>query len=182
MPGRYLNHLAVSDLLYLVFNIPFCLVDFARISGEEAVTRTSAVYYAHVGIPLVNMFLTMSEYIVVWLSYDRCLAVCSPHKFSSKQRLQVVRVRCGMSLILTMFVYSLSPLGQTYFCDGVDCCVTDSKYIKQTWYLGYEFFREIYSRWVGSVLVGWLVIKLKLISHGCRIQGINSLTKQTRSS
>ncbi|KAK4300792.1 hypothetical protein Pmani_027026, partial [Petrolisthes manimaculis] len=66
---RYLNHLAVSDLLYLTFNIPFCLSEFTKISGEQLVNWTSAVYYAH------------------------------------------------------------------------------------TWYLGYEFFREIYSRFVPAILI-----------------------------
>lgn len=152
-PYRYLNHLAVSDLLYLIFNVPFCLKDFSRIFGREVVSEVSALYYAHVGIPLVNLFLTMSEYIVMWLSYDRCLAVCSPHKFSAKQRMKVVRVRCGMTFLLTLFVYSLNPLRQTYSCDGPKCCVTESHYINTFWYMGYEFFREIYSRFLPAIMV-----------------------------
>lgn len=152
-PHRYLNHLAVSDLLYLLFNVPFCMNDFARISEMQVVSAASAVYYANVGIPLVNLFLTMSEYIVVWLSYDRCLAVCSPQKFSAKQRMEVVRIRCGMSLLLTMFVYSLSPLRQTYNCDDDGCCVSESFYSEEPWYMGYEFFREIYSRFLPAVLI-----------------------------
>ncbi|XP_053647404.2 probable G-protein coupled receptor B0563.6 [Cherax quadricarinatus] len=150
---RYLNHLAVSDLLYLVFNVPFCMNDFSRISEMQEVPRASALYYANVGIPLVNLFLTMSEYIVVWLSYDRCLAVCSPQKFSAKQRMEVVRVRCGISLLLTVFVYSLTPLGQVYRCDELGCCVSESHYRNQPWYMGYEFFREIYSRFLPAVLI-----------------------------
>ncbi|KAG7164724.1 G-protein coupled receptor [Homarus americanus] len=150
---RYLNHLAVSDLLYLVFNVPFCMKDFARISEMQVVSRASAVYYANVGIPLVNFFLTMSEYIVVWLSYDRCLAVTSPQKFSAKQRHEVVRIRCGMSLLLSMFVYSLSPLRQTYRCEDHECCVSESHFINEPWYMGYEFFREIYSRFLPAVLI-----------------------------
>ncbi|XP_071543960.1 probable G-protein coupled receptor B0563.6 isoform X1 [Panulirus ornatus] len=167
---RYLNHLAVSDLLYLVFNVPFCMRDFAYISEMKMVSKPSAVYYANVGIPLVNMFLTMSEYIVVWLSYDRCLAVCSPRKFSAKQRLEVVRIRCSMSLLLTMFVYSLSPLRQTYHCEGVECCVTESEYADEPWYMGYEFFREIYSRFLPAMLVTAfnvaIVVTLKQIKRG----------------
>ncbi|XP_037779020.1 probable G-protein coupled receptor B0563.6 [Penaeus monodon] len=152
---RYLNHLAVSDLMYLLFNVPFCLEAFSKISHEMPVPRPAAFYYAHVGIPLVNLFLTMSEYIVVWLSYDRCLAVCRPHKFSSKQRLEVVRVRCLMSLALTICVYSLSPLSQTFCCEGADCCVIDSTFTKENvnWYTAYELFREIYSRFLPAIII-----------------------------
>ncbi|KAK8388138.1 hypothetical protein O3P69_020199 [Scylla paramamosain] len=179
---RYLNHLAVSDLLYLLFNVPFCLEDFVRVSvSGQAAGRSSAVYYAYVGVPLVNLFLTMSEYIVVWLSYDRCLAVCWPHKFSAKQRLRVVRERCGLSLALTMAVYCLSPLSQTYQCEGAVCCVIDSPYSHLGWFMGYELFREIYSRFLPALLVtGFNVAIVVTLRRLHRERGAEDVINESR--
>lgn len=179
---RYLNHLAVSDLLYLLFNVPFCLEDFVRVSvSGEAAGRSSAVYYAYVGVPLVNLFLTMSEYIVVWLSYDRCLAVCWPHKFSAKQRLRVVRERCGLSLVLTMAVYCLSPLSQTYQCEGAVCCVIDSHYSHLGWFMAYELFREIYSRFLPALLVtGFNVAIVVTLRRLHRERGAEDVINESR--
>ncbi|XP_068202918.1 probable G-protein coupled receptor B0563.6 [Palaemon carinicauda] len=150
---RYLNHLAVSDLLYLLFNIPFCLEEFTKASQAQPMSKASAIYYAYIGIPTVNIFLSMSEYIVLWLSYDRCLAVCSPQKFSARQRLRVVRIRCAISLVVTLLVYSLSPFRQTYSCDGPNCCLKNNYFSEDTWYKGYEFFREFYSRFLPAFVI-----------------------------
>lgn len=175
----------MSDLLYLLFNVPFCLEDFVRVSESgQASSRGSAVYYAHIGVPVVNLFLTMSEYIVVWLSYDRCLAVCWPHKFSAKQRMHVVRERCGLSLALTVAVYCLSPLSQTYHCDGSLCCVKDSTYSNLTWFMGYELFREIYSRFLPALLVTVfnvaIVVTLRRLHRERRAEDVISETRQER--
>lgn len=95
----------------------------------------------------------MSIYIVVWLSYDRCIAVCSPHKFSAKQRLEVVKVRCGISLVLTILIYIPSPLRQTYECAEEGCCVFDSNIVSSQWYIIYEIIREFYSRFIPALAI-----------------------------
>ncbi|CAL4146381.1 unnamed protein product, partial [Meganyctiphanes norvegica] len=138
---RYLFILAFTDLLYLVFNIPFCLESFQRTFNMEPVSWSMALYYAHIGIPIVNIFLTHSIYTVVWLSYDRYLAVCRPTKFSSKQRFEVVHMRCGASLGLTVFIYMANPIRQRFTCVGEACCVTDNPIIEETWYKAYELIR-----------------------------------------
>ncbi|KAK7081738.1 hypothetical protein SK128_027524 [Halocaridina rubra] len=162
---RYLNHLAISDLLYLTLNIPFCLKEFAQVSHQHSVSRASAIYYAYIGIPVVNFFLSMSEYIVVWLSYDRCLAVCNPQKFTAKQRLRVVRIRTVTTFFFTIFVYSLSPLRQTYHCEGSKCFVVDNAIIEKAWYKGYESIREVYSRFLPAIVItvynAAIIVKLK---------------------
>lgn len=145
--------LALSDLLYLLFNIPFCFGDFVLVTRNFPVLRSSAIYYSHVAIPLVNICLTMSIYIVVWLSYDRCIAVCSPHEFSAKQRLEVVKVRCLVSLGITVLVYIPSPLRQTFECIEEGCCVFDSSILSSRWYITYEFVREFYSRFLPAIAI-----------------------------
>ena len=161
---RYLARLALSDLLYLIFNIPFCLKDFALTTDGLFVSEASAVYYAYLAVPIVNFFLTMSVYIIVWLSYDRWMAVCSPHKFPAQQRLQIVHKRYLATIIVTFIVYVPSPLRQTYECvrirevdmleDREFCCVFEPGYTNESWYYYiYEFCREVYSRFLPGVLI-----------------------------
>ncbi|XP_018012217.1 uncharacterized protein LOC108669405 [Hyalella azteca] len=155
---RYLARLAASDLLYLLFNIPFCLEEFALTSDGLPVTESAAIYYAYIAVPVVNFFLTLSVYIVVWLSYDRWLAVCYPHKFSSQQTLVVVYRRCIATFLVTFAIYVPCPLRQTYSCyassgDIPACCIYESEYMNQKWYYFYEFGREVYSRFLPGILI-----------------------------
>ena len=160
---RYLTRLAVTDFLYLFFNIPFCLEVFIRVSKGHIVSDISAIYYAHIAVPMVNMFLTISVYIVVWLSYDRFLAVCKPQKFSIFQRVEVVHSRCILSVILTFVVYTPSSLRESLECNIEGCCVFNSKLLHTQWYIYYELFREIYSRLFPSILITFF--NLAIIKH-----------------
>lgn len=162
---RYLARLALSDLLYLLFNIPFCFEDFSDVSRNYPVSKTSAIYYSHLAVPIVNTFLTMSIYIVVWLSYDRCIAVCSPHKFSARQRLEVVKIRCGISLALTLLVYIPSPLRQTFECGEEGCCVFDSSVLSSQWYITYELIREFYSRFIPALAITGFNVAIIITLH-----------------
>ncbi|KAF2353613.1 G protein-coupled receptor rhodopsin-like, partial [Trinorchestia longiramus] len=157
---RYLARLAASDLLYLLFNIPFCLEEFAFTSDGLPVSESAAIYYAYIAVPVVNFFLTLSVYIIVWLSYDRWLAVCNPHKFPTQQTLVVVHRRCVVTFLVTFAMYVPCPLRQTYTCypsssdaEATVCCVHESEYMGHQWYYFYEFCREVYSRFLPGILI-----------------------------
>ena len=179
---RYLARLAATDLLYLIFNIPFCMKEFVLIiDGLLITSAASAFYYSYVAIPIVNFFLTLSVYLIVWLSYDRWLAVCNPHKFPVKQNLAVVHQRFVTTIILTFIMYVPSPLRQSYECveipqslrapscedfsTQVGCCVFESEYMQHRWYYCYELIREIYSRFLPGILItifnGAIIISLR---------------------
>lgn len=131
-------------------------------------------------MPIVNYFLTLSVYIIVWLSYDRWLAVCNPHKFPTKQRLQVVHKRFLATIVITFLMYVPSPMKQTYQCirinnsigqinEAAHCCVFESKFMEEKWFYIYEFLREIYSRFLPGILITSfnvaIIVTLRMVSR-----------------
>ena len=98
--------------------------------------------------------------MIVWLSYDRWLAVCKPQIFPTKQTLEVVHWRFAVTIIITFLVYVPSPFRLTYCCtqmqlsnEGMKCCVQESSLMNESWFYTYEFIREIYSRFLPGILI-----------------------------
>lgn len=92
----YLLALSVTDLCTLVSTIPMIL----WLIDVKICTKPAALYYAHVGFPLVNAFMSASVWIVVFFTLAQYVAVCYPfvNTFRSKK----------LCIILTLVAYALS--------------------------------------------------------------------------
>lgn len=92
----YLMALSGTDLCTLMSTIPMIL----WLIDVKLCTKSAAFYYAHIGFPLANAFMSASVWIVVFFTLAQYVAVCYPfvNTFRSKK----------VCFVLTTIAYVLS--------------------------------------------------------------------------
>ncbi|ODN00950.1 putative G-protein coupled receptor AH9.1 [Orchesella cincta] len=78
----YLTGLAFSDLGVLLFAVGMMI---RQINLHSEKSWAMAFFYSHLEIPMANMFMASSIFIVVCLTIDRFISVCLPARFRSAQ-------------------------------------------------------------------------------------------------
>ncbi|CAL4124718.1 unnamed protein product, partial [Meganyctiphanes norvegica] len=106
---RYIRLLASTDLIgYLAF-IP-CIVQPSFCVFES---YSLAFYNAHFGLMFVSFTRSLSFFIIIWISYDRCLAVWKPGRYKSVNTPKVLRIRAIGTFIFCLFGYApLMAMGE----------------------------------------------------------------------
>lgn len=155
----YLILLAITDLSTLLSVIPMIL----WLLDCRLCSYPSALYYAHIGFPLVNAFMGASVWIVVFLTMSQYMAVCHPfhHRYLRTRKMCLLLVITSYVMNFCIYapwaakkvLYEVPPGFAT--CQFVVC---DRKI--EMWYKVYEWCRETISRLLPFVLVAYFNSKI----------------------
>ncbi|CAL4146284.1 unnamed protein product [Meganyctiphanes norvegica] len=115
--NSYIQLLAITDLLGCVVCIPA-----AMSAGDCAFHNYAmAVYFAHCCWSLVNLTKTLSFYVIIWMAYDRFLAVWAYTSFKNVEKPGVLRNRILLSTIVCVGVYVPIMINGEVECLGDGC-------------------------------------------------------------
>uniref|UniRef100_A0A0R3RJR6 G_PROTEIN_RECEP_F1_2 domain-containing protein n=1 Tax=Elaeophora elaphi TaxID=1147741 RepID=A0A0R3RJR6_9BILA len=155
----YLILLAITDLSTLLSVIPMIL----WLLDCRLCSYPSALYYAHIGFPLVNAFMGTSVWIVVFLTMSQYMAVCHPfhHRYLRTRKMCVLLVI--ISYVMNFCIYAPWAVKKVLYevppeiasCRFVVC---DRRI--EMWYKVYEWCRETISRLLPFVLVAYFNSKI----------------------
>lgn len=98
----YLQWLAISDLLALIFAIPL----IARITDVHLKTYLFAIYHAYFELTLLNLFLSTSVFIVICVTVDRFFSVCLPTKYKDIHTPKRSRIAVALSFVSAIILYT----------------------------------------------------------------------------
>lgn len=96
--------LAISDLMFCTVGLPAPFLSrYAVNRHPESVLGIIALYYSTYRIPLVNIFLFSSSWLIVVISIERYLAVCFP--FRARWRIRVWK-----TVVVNVIVFIVSVI------------------------------------------------------------------------
>lgn len=155
----YLILLAMTDLLTHLSIIPMILLllDFRLCS------YSSALYYAHVGFPLVNALMGASVWIVVFLTVSQYMAVCHPFHYRYLRSRKMCFLLFAVAYVMNFCIYAPWAVKKSVF--QVPRGITECEYVVcelkiEMWYKAYEWIREIISRILPFVAVAYFNSKI----------------------
>lgn len=97
----YLSWLAISDLAVLLMGS----VSMLRLAGIHAKDYSTAFFFAHLEMPLVNAFMASSVFLVVAVTIDRYWSVCLPTRYADIHNDRQARVAITMSFVFAFLLY-----------------------------------------------------------------------------
>ncbi|KAL3989406.1 7 transmembrane receptor (rhodopsin family) protein [Acanthocheilonema viteae] len=155
----YLILLAITDLSTLLSVIPMIL----WLLDCRLCSYPSALYYAHIGFPLVNALMGASVWIVVFLTMSQYMAVCHPfhHRYLRTRKMCLLLVI--ISYVINFCIYAPWAVKKVLYelPPGIASCrfvICDRKI--EMWYKAYEWCRETISRLLPFVLVAYFNSKI----------------------
>ncbi|CAL4124719.1 unnamed protein product, partial [Meganyctiphanes norvegica] len=140
--NRYFLFMAVMDLLSCLFVIPVSLT----ISGCVFTSRHIAYYYAYLGWAVPEILQIISFCVIVFLSYDRCLAIYLPAHFKEIQNHKVFRNRIIGIVTFSIFLHlPVIALGNVEELDDGKFIVTDGyrSMFDNPFFKIYSAFKEV---------------------------------------
>ncbi|CEF61310.1 G protein-coupled receptor, rhodopsin-like family and GPCR, rhodopsin-like, 7TM domain-containing protein [Strongyloides ratti] len=173
----YLTLLAMTDLLSLFSVIPMILY-FLNI---RFCSQIAALYYAHIGFPLVNALMGASVWIVVCLTLSQYMAVCHPFYHG------VLRKRkCCYWMFAGIYIFSFSinalwavKKNVHIVPDGLTECtynVCDGSIQDSTWFKIYEWIRELVTRGCPFLIIAYCNAKILTTYRKTKKERLRSLT------
>ncbi|OQR75623.1 7 transmembrane receptor-like [Tropilaelaps mercedesae] len=97
----YLSWLAISDLAVLLMGS----ISMMRLAGIHPRDYSSAFFFAHLEMPLVNAFMASSVFLVVAVTIDRYWSVCLPTRYADIHNERQARVAITMSFVFAFILY-----------------------------------------------------------------------------
>ncbi|XP_063588768.1 uncharacterized protein LOC134765902 [Penaeus indicus] len=99
--NTYFLLLASADLVIFVVSVATAVT----LNGCELYSHDFALYFAHFFFTLFYIVQTFSMYIILWISYDRFLAVWDFKRFHEIQKPGVLRVRLVGTLLVCVLIH-----------------------------------------------------------------------------
>uniref|UniRef100_A0AC35TPZ3 G_PROTEIN_RECEP_F1_2 domain-containing protein n=1 Tax=Rhabditophanes sp. KR3021 TaxID=114890 RepID=A0AC35TPZ3_9BILA len=178
----YLTLLAMTDLLSLFSVIPMILY-FLNI---RFCSQLSALYYAHIGFPLVNSLMGASVWIVVCLTLSQYMAVCHPFYFGLLRKR-----KCCYWLFSLIYVFSfgVNALWATkrnvhLVPDNLAECsyvICDGSMQNETWFKVYEWLRELITRGCPFLIIAFCNAKILITYRSTKKDRLRRLTSPHQS-
>lgn len=163
----YFLTLAVSDLLVCVFHIPV----ITSITGCTFSSYTEAFYFTHFGWTLVGISQALGTYTIVWLSFDRFVAIWFYDLYPRIQQKPMMRSRLLVTALLcVLFHLVLITDGRVYCSVQDDALCTTGKWVSVTgyenhfnmaWHKVYLAVFGMFIRWIPCCLL--LLFNLGLV-------------------
>merc|ERR1719391_808555 len=97
----YLLWLTVSNLCALITAIPAFYDGSYGLEGGYI----TAFYQAHMELPLTNLFLVNSVYIIICITVNRYIAIYEPFKFQKIHTLKNARLCLSFSFICSVLLH-----------------------------------------------------------------------------
>lgn len=99
--NTYFLLLASADLVIFVVSV----ATVVTLNGCELFSYAFALYFAHFFFTLFYIVQTFSMYVILWISYDRFLAVWDFKRFHEIQKPGVLRVRLVGTLLVCVLIH-----------------------------------------------------------------------------
>ncbi|XP_063589354.1 probable G-protein coupled receptor AH9.1 isoform X1 [Penaeus indicus] len=166
----YFLVLALSDLVSLCMFVSM-IVHFQH---EETPSFSTAVWYAHFELFMVNVPMSVSVLVVVCITVDRFYSVCRPTHFAAIHTERCARRAIAGSVAFAVLVwlpmcFILHPVE----CVEPSCTPPDNR----TWWavrFNYELFPEAWYRpyaWLRQVLLAFIPIILLVVLNALTLRG-----------
>ncbi|XP_027214937.1 probable G-protein coupled receptor AH9.1 [Penaeus vannamei] len=166
----YFLVLALSDLLSLCMVVSM-LVHFQH---EKTLAFSTAVWYAHFEVFLVNMPMSVSVLVVVFITVDRFYSVCRPTHFTAIHTERCARLAIAGSVAFSVLVWLPTCfLMQPVECVEPKCTPPDNR----TWWVVHfnsKLFPEDWYRpyaWVRQALLSFIPIILLVVLNALTMRG-----------
>lgn len=179
VPFMYIRAIGVFDQISLFLMTVFCI----EIIQEPPFSFSFAFYLAHINLPIVNTFLTVSLFIALLLTVERYRATSSTylqHRRLTHYR-EKFKAKCFITVtfVVTLALHLVALVGRyTVICVGNDynCIIEDSHYYSDSTKYHLDWFKEIVCRMVPvTALAALNIILVK------KLQNINKRRKLLKS-
>ncbi|XP_042866287.1 uncharacterized protein LOC122249460 [Penaeus japonicus] len=162
--NMYFLLLASADLLIFVVSVATAVT----LNGCDLPSRDFALYFAHFFFTLFYIVQTFSMYIILWISYDRFLAVWDFKRFHEIQKPGVLRCRLVVTLLVCVLIHlkHLFEVEVTCVDEANQVVATAEPCDDGTWIIndGLHFlYRKALWRQVFWVLRGLLVLVIPVV-------------------
>lgn len=170
MTFTYFLVLALSDLLSL------CMVVSMIVNYQQEETRffSTAVWYAHFALFMINVPMSVSVLVVVCITVDRFYSVCRPTHFAAIHTERCARLAIAGSVAFAVLVWlPMCFLMHPVECVEPSCSPPDNR----TWWavrFNSELFPEDWYRpyaWVRQVLLSFIPIILLVVLNALTLRG-----------
>uniref|UniRef100_A0A0N5A7R9 G_PROTEIN_RECEP_F1_2 domain-containing protein n=1 Tax=Syphacia muris TaxID=451379 RepID=A0A0N5A7R9_9BILA len=176
----YLTLLAITDLMMHCSIIPMVL----NFLNYRLCSYSSAIYYAHVGFPLVNALMGSSVWIVVFLTMSQYVAVCYPLYGDFLRSRRLCFSLFAAAYIINFCIYAPWAAKKTIFqlpkglleCEYLVCETPI-----ETWFKVYEWIRETISRILPFLLVAFFNVRI-LIAYRTRKKNLQNSLANNKSA
>lgn len=177
----YLILLAMTDFMTLISVIPMIL----WLLDRRLCTYSSALYYAHIGFPLVNALMGASVWIVVFLTMSQYMAVCHPFNHCYLRSRKMCFWLFGIAYVMNFCIYAPWATKKAVFkvpqeageCEFIVC---ERKI--ELWFKAYEWIRETISRLLPFVLVAYFNSKILITYRITKKDRLQRLANNSRKS
>ena len=149
-----------------LLEIPIALTS----NGCTISSLISAIYQAYFGWTIIDFFDTFSIYAMLFLSYDRFLAVWFPHYFKFKDKVKEFKWRAILTVIFNVIFLLFFFINVQCSKDLtiIQCHYSNSSVIldahranaDQTWHKAYLVCHEVLDRWIPKILMGGFNVSL----------------------
>ncbi|XP_064096884.1 uncharacterized protein LOC135208526 [Macrobrachium nipponense] len=158
--NKYFLALAWSDLVVCLMNIPIAVTT----NGCDIRSYGEAVYFGHFGWSTIEVSQTVSFYTLLFLSYDRFLAVYFYQKFKQQNYAKILRQRYVITIIADIVIHLFYFFNVRIWCKDemqVDHCESGRFLIEDSyrfndhtvWREVYFIFHELIIRWIPGLLL-----------------------------
>ncbi|XP_066973094.1 uncharacterized protein [Macrobrachium rosenbergii] len=158
--NKYFLALAWSDLIVCLMNIPIAITT----NGCDIRSYAAAVYYGHFGWSTIEVSQTISFYTLLFLSYDRFLAVYFYQKFKQQNYGKILRLRYVITVIADIVIHLFYFFNVRIWCkderqlehceSGLFLILDSYRFNYRTsWHTVYFLFHELIIRWIPGLLL-----------------------------
>uniref|UniRef100_A0AC34F298 G-protein coupled receptors family 1 profile domain-containing protein n=1 Tax=Panagrolaimus sp. ES5 TaxID=591445 RepID=A0AC34F298_9BILA len=157
----YLTLLAMTDLLTHISVIPMIL----WLLDWRLCSKSSAIYYAHIGFPLANALMGASVWIVVFLTLSQYMAVCHPFNHGFFRKRKMCFWLFAAAYIFNFGIYAPWSTKKNVHLlpdDLLQCpyLICDRK--KESWFQIYEWIREFWTRVFPFLLIAYFNLQIMI--------------------
>ncbi|VDN51717.1 unnamed protein product [Dracunculus medinensis] len=172
----YLILLALTDLLTHLSIIPMIL----WLLDWRLCSYPSALYYAHIGFPLVNALMGVSVWIVVFLTMSQYMAVCHPFRYSYLRSRKTCFWLSGLAYIINFCIYIPWATKKAVSFEVAQCKFVVCEHQIELWFKVYEWTRETISRLLPFVLLAYFNSKILITYRNTKQDRLRCLASNTQ--
>ncbi|XP_068233917.1 uncharacterized protein [Palaemon carinicauda] len=159
--NKYFLALSLSDLIVCLMNIPIVITT----NGCNIRSYGAAFYYGHFGWSMIEVWQTVNFYTLLFLSYDRFLAVYFYKYFKEQDSEKILRLRYVITIVADIIIHLFFFINVNIECKDdkmpIEHCTPENFRIydsyrfnnDQAWHKLYFVLNELAIRWLPGLLL-----------------------------
>ncbi|XP_068251094.1 FMRFamide peptide receptor frpr-18-like [Palaemon carinicauda] len=116
--NTYFLLLAGADFFVFTVSIP----TIKSLNGCNLRSHAYALYFVHVFFTIFYIIQTISLYLILWIAYDRFLAIWNFSRFNEIQKPSVIRMRLTCTIIICVLLHLEHLFNVKVTCSNVPNC------------------------------------------------------------